>query len=39
MFLIDAHLDISIHAIECNRDYRKTVHAIREMEKGITDKN
>jgi membrane dipeptidase len=39
MFLIDAHLDISIHAIEWNRDYRKTVHAIREMEKGMTDKN
>jgi membrane dipeptidase len=38
MFLIDAHLDISINAIEWNRDYRKTVHAIREMEKGMTDK-
>jgi membrane dipeptidase len=38
MFLIDAHLDISINAIEWNRDYRQTVHAIREMEKGMTDK-
>jgi membrane dipeptidase len=38
MFLIDAHLDISINAIEWNRDYRKSVYAIRESEQGMTDK-
>jgi membrane dipeptidase len=38
MFLIDAHLDISTNAIEWNRDYRQSVYAIRESEKGMTDK-
>ena len=38
MFLIDAHLDISTNAIEWNRDYRMSVHAIRKSEEGMTDK-
>jgi membrane dipeptidase len=38
MFIIDAHLDISTNAIEWNRDYRQPVYAIRESEKGMTDK-
>ncbi|GAB3903574.1 membrane dipeptidase [Larkinella knui] len=38
MFLIDAHLDISLNAIEWNRDYRLPAHEIRELEAGMTDK-
>jgi membrane dipeptidase len=38
MFLIDAHLDISLNAIEWNRDYRLSAHQIREVEAGMTDK-
>ena len=38
MFIIDAHLDLSLNAIEWNRDLRKPVHAIRDMERGMTDK-
>jgi membrane dipeptidase len=38
MFLIDAHLDISLNAIEWNRDYRFSAHEIREQEAGMTDK-
>lgn len=38
MFLIDAHLDLSMNAMEWNRDLRLPVHAIREREKGMTDK-
>lgn len=38
MFIIDAHLDISTNALEWNRDYRQSVYAIRESEKGMTDK-
>ena len=38
MFTIDAHLDLSMNAMEWNRDLRKTVAEIREREKGKTDK-
>lgn len=38
MFLIDAHLDLSMNAMEWNRDLRLPVHAIREREKGMNDK-
>jgi membrane dipeptidase len=38
MFLIDAHLDISLNAIEWNRDYRQSVYNIRQSEAGMTDK-
>ena len=34
----DAHLDISMNAMEWNRDQRWTVEEIRESEKGMTDK-
>lgn len=37
MFTIDAHLDLSMNAMEWNRDLRKTVGEIREREKGMTD--
>ncbi len=32
MFTIDAHLDLSMNAIEWNRDLRLTVHEIRQRE-------
>lgn len=38
MFIIDAHLDISMNAMEWNRDVRKPVATIRASEKGLTDK-
>jgi membrane dipeptidase len=38
MFIIDAHLDLSMNALEWNRDLRQPVHAIREREAGLTDK-
>jgi membrane dipeptidase len=38
MFLIDAHLDMAMNAIEWNRDYRKSVFEIRAREQGMTDK-
>ena len=38
MFTIDAHLDLSMNAMEWNRDLRKPVYNIREREKGLTDK-
>jgi len=38
MFIIDSHLDLSMNAIEWNRDLRQPVQAIREREKGMTDK-
>jgi membrane dipeptidase len=38
MFIIDAHLDLSMNAMEWNRDLRRPVHEIRESEKGMTDK-
>ena len=38
MFTIDAHLDLSMNAMEWNRDLRKTVYEIRERGKGMADK-
>ncbi len=38
MFIIDAHLDISMNAMEWNRDFRESIAAIRNREKGMTDK-
>src|SRR6187455_2785738 len=38
MFTIDAHLDLSMNAMEWNRDLRKSVSELREKEKGMTDK-
>ena len=38
MFIFDAHLDLSMNALEWNRDLRCTVKEIRESEKGMTDK-
>lgn len=38
MFIIDAHLDLSMNAMEWNRDLRQPVHTIRKREEGMTDK-
>lgn len=38
MFTIDAHLDLSMNAMEWNRDLRRSVLEIREREKGLSDK-
>lgn len=38
MFTIDAHLDLSMNAMEWNRDLRLPVAQINEQEKGLTDK-
>ncbi len=38
MFIFDAHLDLSMNALEWNRDLRWSVEAIRQSEKGMTDK-
>ncbi|MEO6315178.1 MAG: membrane dipeptidase [Chitinophagaceae bacterium] len=38
MFITDAHLDLSMNAMEWNRDLSRPVHEIREREKGLTDK-
>ena len=38
MFTIDAHLDLSMNAMEWNRDLRQSIHEIRNREKGMTDK-
>ncbi len=38
MFTIDAHLDLSMNAMEWNRDLRKSILEINEREKGLTDK-
>ena len=37
-FIFDAHLDLSMNAMEWNRDLRLAVHEIRSIEKGMTDK-
>ena len=37
-FIIDAHLDLSLNALEWNRDYRLSAHQIREVEAGMNDK-
>ncbi|WP_207514508.1 dipeptidase [Longitalea luteola] len=38
MFTIDAHLDLSMNAMEWNRDLRQPVMEIRKREAGLTDK-
>jgi len=38
MFIIDAHLDLSMNAMEWNRDLRQPLKTLRELEKGMTDK-
>lgn len=39
IFLIDAHLDLSMNAIEWNRDLTKPLAEIRSNERYLTDKN
>jgi membrane dipeptidase len=38
MFIIDAHLDLSMNALEWNRDLTQPVAAINQRELGLTDK-
>ncbi|RYY53003.1 MAG: peptidase M19 [Chitinophagaceae bacterium] len=38
MFIVDAHLDLSMNAMEWNRDLRLPVQEIRDREKGLSDK-
>ncbi len=38
MFIIDAHLDLAMNALEWNRDIRKSVTEIRQLEVGMNDK-
>jgi membrane dipeptidase len=38
MFIIDAHLDLAMNAMEWNRDYRQPIQQIRDREKHMTDK-
>ena len=38
MFTIDAHLDLSMNALEWNRDLRQPIEKIRQREAGLTDK-
>jgi membrane dipeptidase len=38
MFIIDAHLDLAMNAMEWNRDLRRSIDHIREREKGLIDK-
>jgi membrane dipeptidase len=38
MFIVDAHLDLSMNALEWNRDLREPVSAINQREQGLTDK-
>ena len=38
MLLFDAHLDLSMNALEWNRDLRSSLQDINEREKGMTDK-
>lgn len=38
MLIFDCHLDLSMNAVEWNRDLTKSVHEIRERERGRTDK-
>ena len=37
MFIIDAHLDLAMNALEWNRNLKTSVFEIREREKGMTD--
>ncbi|MDA0794693.1 MAG: membrane dipeptidase [Bacteroidetes bacterium] len=36
-FLFDAHLDLSMNALEWNRDFRQEISQIRSLEQGMTD--
>lgn len=38
MFTIDAHLDLSMNAMEWNRDLRQPIQTIRQREAGLADK-
>ena len=38
MFIFDAHLDLSMNALEWNRDLTWDIEAIRKSEQGMTDK-
>ena len=38
MFTIDAHLDLSMNALEWNRDLTRPLHEINDRERGLTDK-
>jgi membrane dipeptidase len=38
MFIVDAHLDLAMNAMEWNRDLRLPIDEINEREKGSTDK-
>jgi len=38
VIVIDMHLDLAMNALNWNRDLRKSVHAIREIEAGMTQK-
>lgn len=38
MFIVDAHLDLSMNAMEWNRDLRRSIEEIRARERGMTDK-
>ena len=38
MFIIDAHFDLSMNALEWNRDLKKSVQEIRQREAGMNDK-
>ena len=38
MFIVDAHLDLSMNALEWNRDLRSSIHEINARENGLNDK-
>src|SRR6188474_609566 len=38
MFIIDAHLDLSMNALEWNRDLRQSITEIRSREASLSDK-
>ena len=38
MWILDAHLDLSMNAMEWNRDLTRSVAEIRDREQGQTDK-
>ena len=38
MLIFDAHLDLSMNALEWNRDLTRPISEIRQREKGLTDK-
>jgi membrane dipeptidase len=38
MFIIDAHLDLSMNAMEWNRDLRCNINEINAREQGLNDK-